>query len=460
MRRHAVKVFCLLQAILLAGCTSEKPKPTILLFVYDTVRHDATTPYGAPADATPALARLAREGLVYDHAYAHAPWTLPSHVSLFSGLLPSQHGTGVRSVHAPDELEMIAEVLARAGYQTRAISENPWVGPAFNVTQGFERFSLLRQRSPMTQFEAALDEALADRDSNRPLFLFINVMGAHGPYTSLRSGRLVPSSTSSDDVKSALEALKVAFCSRSDEVRKWRPIWWQLYLSGIRDGDDKLATALERLESEGRPLVAIATADHGQAFGEHYLTSHMYSVREELLHIPLVVRGLDVPPARIDAPVGLVNVRASILAWAGATADGNAAPLPVSPGGRADETVVSEYFDTGKGNLAEESLLLRMLALMREHCTEEDRVEGDMRAVIRYPDKLITYTRYPTELFDLRSDPGEQHDLAAERPDLVRELTKRLDQLRKQPVVDASKSITPSAETLERLRALGYAAPD
>jgi hypothetical protein len=122
--------------------------------------------------------------------------------------------------------------------------------------------------------------------------------------------------------------------------------------------------------------------------------------------------------------------------------------------------VVSEYFDTGEGEIAERSMLLRLLDLLRARCTEKDRVKGDMRAVIRYPTKLIAYTRYSTELFDLSTDSAEQNDLAADRPDLVRELSARLDRLRDAPAVEASKSVDPSAETVERLHALGYAHPD
>lgn len=459
LRRPVARAACLLATLLVAACTPERPRPSILLFVYDTVRHDATSPYGAGAAVTPAMARLAVDGLVYRNAYAHAPWTLPSHVSLFSGLLPSQHGTGVRTLRAPDSIEMLAEALAAAGYETRAVSENPWVGPEFNVTQGFQRVTMLRERSPMAEFEAAIDAALADRDPARPLFLFVNVMDAHGPYQPLMDGRLVNASTDQtatrDEIEASLQALKSAFCSRSVDFRRWRPIWWQMYLSGVRGADDKLAVVRARLDAV-RPLITVATSDHGQAFGEHHLTSHMYSVREPVIRIPLVVHGLDVRPAVIDAAVGSRNVHRSILEWAGARATGDHAPLPTAADQGADSAVVSEYFDTATGELAEQSLLLRLLDLMRAQCTDADRVRGDMRAVIRPPHKLIDYTRYPTELFDLGRDPGEKDDVAGSRADLVGELESRLRESARAAVVASPGGADVSPETIERLRALGY----
>lgn len=445
----------------MAACSSEQPQPSVLLFVYDTVRHDATAPYGAPTEVTPTLDRLGREGLVYDNAYAHAPWTLPSHVSLFSGLLPSQHGTGVRSLRAADELEMLAEAMSAAGYQTRAISENPWVGPEFNVTQGFERFELLPQGTSLREFEAALDAALADRDPKRPMFLFVNVMDAHGPYQPHSKGRFVAPATTPADVAAALKTLKKAFCSRGDDIAKWRPLWWQMYLSGVRDADDKLGAAWRRLESPDRRVVTVATSDHGQAFGEHHLTSHMFSIREPLIRVPLIVHGLGVRPTRIADAVGSINVRRSILDWAKASASQGeeVPPLPEAAGAPGSAPVVSEYFDTASGEIAEQSMLLRLLGMMRDQCTAEDRVEGDMRAVVRHPHKLISYTRYPTELFDLDTDPGELHDLAAKRPELARELAAILDAA-SSAAVDASQAADPSSETLERLRALGYGPSD
>jgi arylsulfatase A-like enzyme len=452
-----------LAAVIVTACAppaqerAAGPRPSILLFVYDTVRRDGTSVYGAPAGATPVLARLARDGLVYENAYANAPWTLPSHLSLFTGLLPSVHGVGVRSVYAADDLVLLAETLTTAGYDTRILSENPWVGAEFNVTQGFARVGMLPEKSLLRRFKAEFATLLADRDPTRPLFLVVNVMDAHGPF---KARATEPFLLAGADVPTAIRRYSETFCKTPSPVDTWRPTVWGLYLGGVARADAKLGVVLARLRDEARPLVTIATADHGEHFGEHALTHHIHSVREPVIRIPLVVHGTDAPPARIASAVGLVNVHASILEWARAEQESPAAPLPVARDGTTGEVVVSEYFDTATGVLADESTLLRRLGVVRTFCKPEDRVFGDMRAVIRHPDKLIAFSRYPAELYEVGRDPGEHHDLATTRPEVVAELTRHLERVRDASLAAVPDAREPSAETTRRLRALGYLPPD
>src|SRR5262249_59576848 len=126
----------------LAGCKSPPStrRPSFLLFVLDTTRADAVSAYGRVAGTTPTVDALAASGLRYEHAYAQAPWTLPSHATLFTGLLPSQHGAGWRRTRAPDSWVTLAQRLRDAGYETVGISENAWLHPWYYITRGVERF--------------------------------------------------------------------------------------------------------------------------------------------------------------------------------------------------------------------------------------------------------------------------------------------------------------------------------
>jgi hypothetical protein len=148
-------------------------RPSFLLFVTDTTRADSTSAYGAVSGTTPALDALAAAGLRYRRTYANAPWTLPSHATLFTGLLPHQHGVSWQRTTAPDELVTLAERLQDAGYQTVGFAENASVGSAFNLNQGCEHFQMVGR------FNEPLNEALAawlpKRDPARPLFLFMGI---------------------------------------------------------------------------------------------------------------------------------------------------------------------------------------------------------------------------------------------------------------------------------------------
>ena len=127
MRSRALAVGIAL-AVELASCKGPPPthRPSILLFVLDTTRVDAVSAYGRVVGTTPTVDSLAADGLRYDRAYAQAPWTLPSHATPFTGLLPSQHGVGWGRTRAPDAWVTLAERLRDAGYETVGVSENAW----------------------------------------------------------------------------------------------------------------------------------------------------------------------------------------------------------------------------------------------------------------------------------------------------------------------------------------------
>ncbi len=109
----------------IAACAP--PRPDIVLVVLDTVRRDHTGVGGASDGATPRLDGLMAEGTAFRNAWANAPWTVPSHASLFTGLLPSEHGCTAASPRLGPDRRTLAEVLAAAGYDTGAFFSNPWL---------------------------------------------------------------------------------------------------------------------------------------------------------------------------------------------------------------------------------------------------------------------------------------------------------------------------------------------
>ena len=140
----------------------------VLLLVFDTARADAMEPYGAGAGSTPAVAQLAASGAASD-MYATASWTMPSHASMFTGEMPRALGLGQAPGGSPDGVRpvleansdrMLAEVLRRAGWETRAASTNLWVSPHAGFTTGFEEFEFIRAASRQEQ---ALEDDLKSR---------------------------------------------------------------------------------------------------------------------------------------------------------------------------------------------------------------------------------------------------------------------------------------------------------
>lgn len=449
------------------GCSGEAlHRPSVLLFVLDTTRADAVSAYGRVTGTTPTVDRLAAAGLRFANAYAQAPWTLPSHATLFTALLPSQHGVGWQAVRASDGLTMLAERFRDVGYETVGISENPWISDSFNLTQGFERFTPSRGETVRL-----VTEWLRRRRDGRPFFLFVNVADAHAPYAVRTRNVFLERGVTVDQAAAVAQDPEEYFCPRTPRESELE-ILWGLYLGDVLAADEQLEGVLAALRQGGlaKDLLTVVTSDHGEHFGEHGLVSHQFTLREEALRVPLVVHGLaGVAPAVIETPVRLADVAPSLLRWAGIPALGDVAARPLPTDAQMPDEpapVAAEFYDlrpigeTGGNPFV--SLVSARQASMRRHCDPSERVFGDMRTLVRYPFKLVWYARYRAELYDLSADRGEQHDLGAARPTVVAALTRELEGLTAYrpapPTAAALPEVLP--DTLERLRALGYVGDD
>ena len=128
--------------VLLLGCGAcDDPapaRPNVLWVVWDTARADHMSLYGYPRPTTPFVDRWAKDARVFDDCMSASCWTVPSHASMFTGLLPAEHGAMHGNEYLDDGLETVAETLQRAGYQTFAWAANPHVSVEENFLQNFE----------------------------------------------------------------------------------------------------------------------------------------------------------------------------------------------------------------------------------------------------------------------------------------------------------------------------------
>ena len=447
----------MLLVVALLGCGPAAPgRPSVLLVVYDTVRFDAVSANGGPPGITPALDALAAGGLRYTRAYSASNWTLPS-----------QHRVSTMRRNSPDGLVMLAELLRDAGYDTVGFSENPWITPENNVTQGFQRFQVVGSWGVQSLDPAkAIAEWLPTRTPDRPFFAFVNLMEAHAPYQVRPTNPFLPAGV---DGPAARDALGKPYANCTALDRRILDVQRGLYLGGVAADDRMLAAVLARLHEAGadRGLVTIVAADHGEHFGEHGYVHHNFGVYEPLVHVPLVVHGA--PGAQrgvVDTPVSLTDVMPSVLGWAGLPVPPHVVgrPLPLAPGVAAPRELVAEYIDAESEEPDDPDVGKVMLAAARQHrrdCKPEDRADGSSRALVAWPLKLIRFDHHPPSLFDLSADPGELHDLAAARGDDVARLTAALGAQLPAVATPAVAAPTPGAApmdpaTLERLKALGY----
>jgi arylsulfatase A-like enzyme len=317
--------------------------PNIILIVIDAGRADALHCCGNERETSPHLDKLAQEGALFEQAYTAAPWTLPSHASLFTGKYPSEHGAHGEYLYLEDRNTTIAEVLHDHGYHTFSVSANGNISPQYNTVQGFERVSTgvygRRQgRSFLAnQFAKLLGKAdygagdgnviarrwIADAvNSKRPFFLFMNYMEVHARYGSTPyAARWLP------DAKAFRRAMKVPqdTIAYAAGAKHATPEEFAL-LRALYDGDmlyldERIGEIIECLRTSGilDNTMLIVTSDHGEELGEHGLVGHSVSLYNTVFRIPLIVRYPKAFPAgsRHKGVVELLDLFPTILDAAG-----------------------------------------------------------------------------------------------------------------------------------------------
>jgi arylsulfatase A-like enzyme len=463
------------------GGAPDESRPSVVLIVVDTLRADAVSVYGSVEGTTPTLDALAAEGLVFRRAFSPSSWTLPAHASLFTGRGIEGHHVGTRGHLAlGDDLVTLAERFREADYDTAAFSENMLVSDVFRLLQGFDYKRVTRvfkqgDGVPLDSLWTVdpvihIREWLEQRDARRPFFLFVNLFDPHSPYSVRDENPWVPTGASPEEMRRYAEKPERLLCDAAPSSRDLE-ILHGLYLGDVAEADRKLGRILadvHRLGGSDR-VITVVTSDHGELFGDRNLLGHEFNLRQGALHVPLVVHGLEAPSAVIDAPVTLVDVAYSILAWAGL--DGSPAPeaeldgrmLPAAPGeAPPSRLLTAAYSDAFSVDPEEWGGIIRFLDkdFPRQACGPEDKVFGGMASAIEYPLKYQWYERYPPELYDLSWDPEEMSEQSAHQPEVAARLAARLEGFLEEAgltgdLVEPAEPLDP--EAVEALKALGYA---
>ena len=401
-------------------------RPNIVLISLDTLRPDRLGAYGYERNTSPAIDALARRGRVFDQAIAETPWTLPSHVSMLSGLSPAQHGVVKPSFRVPPSLAWTPEQLQRAGYKTIGLTDGGYVDRTHRFERGFDVFDETPAGIAPAVAEAKREIEAAGAD---PWFLFLHSYDVHCPYTPRAPYASMFQSTQSEPIETEGKCGK-RFFNQTEMTPGQVQYVSDRYDGGVRQADDDLAEFLAELSQNPSTLV-ILTSDHGEELGEHGRIGHDKTLYNEALRIPLIVAGPGVERGRSSSPASLVDVSATILAAAGL-------PFPARNRGR---DLRSEAWE-GAGEELVSSLHwgrpMRSLFLDDHHLIE-DRKSGR------------------TELYDVDRDPMETKDLAASSPEEVARLRAilRAHEAR-EPRIPPDRIPSISPEDRKRLEALGY----
>ena len=437
-------------------------RPNLMVLVLDTLRADHLSLYGYERDTTPELTRWAarRHAAVFPSVYSPSSWTVPAHLSLLTGTLPSEH-QGHCGNHAHVRrlrLEVpvtLAEKLGEAGYRSAGVIANPNAMTVDGMERGFDLWApvppphrlsflgeALRQRLlPLHHRSVEIPLATADRVNHELVslldscdgggcWLFANYVDVHAPYwpSAPFAGRFGAGET--PDVPATLSAAVAPEVARSSRDA------YDEEILGLDHALGELLTALEarRYFDNGWLFV---TSDHGEAFLEHASVHHASNLYDEQIRVPLLVFYPDGTylPARRD-PVGLLDVTATVSAIATGAGLGPGRDLrdPEAP----ERPVQAEFFGC------------------RHPSFSWGPYTGEpSRAVIRGDRKLLERDGR-RELYALDIDPHERRSRTALEPDVAASLATELPPLerRSDRVRDEGAPFDP--RITDALRALGY----
>ena len=429
--------------------------PNIVLIVVDTLRRDHVGCYGYGPPTTPTIDRLARDGARFDQMIATSSWTVPSVMSLFTGLPPTLHRTNFSS-KLPASLTTLAAELRARGYQTAGVSPNPSTRPGFGFGTGFDLYqddaaiierdpNILVNRGKVMTIRDVSTSAITTtmavewleqkREKNAPFFLFALYLDPHADYTPPP-----PNDTFFDPGYKGMVDGHM-YSAPLDRTEREKTHVKALYDGEVRTADEQIGRLLKKLEELGLMdnTLVMLTADHGEEFWDHGKTLHGHTLYDELIRVPCIVRW----PASVEAgavipdQVSGVSVMPTLLEAAGAH-------IPVQC--------------QGPSLLG---LLARHEQLPPQICFAETYFESASLRMVRLPgQKMIVEMRANIPRFyDLDADRGERDPI--DKPERFKTLASSFadytafieshlsDEAAQKPELDAT--------AIERLKQMGYA---
>jgi arylsulfatase A-like enzyme/Tfp pilus assembly protein PilF len=376
-----------------------------VLVSIDTLRADRLPAYGYADGATPAVDRLAREGMLFEHAFTPVPLTLPAHATLLTGLLPPEHGVRDNLGYRLNGGASVVPRLKAAGYRTAAAVSSVVLRRETGLANGFDLYddavpggpdrTAAEAQRPGPETLAAVESWLRDVGME-PFFLFLHLYEPHAPYEP-----------------------PPGFDGGAP------------YDGEIAAADAVVGRLFELLDRQGLydRAAILLLSDHGEGLGDHGEDEHGILLHHEVLHVPLIVKlpGGGDAGRRVVAPAHLADVAPTLLELAGLPSPEGAAGASLLAPAPADRPLYAETYHP----------------YLRYGWSE-------LLSLVAWPYHLI---EGPTpELYDLAEDPGEQADLASRSPEIRTRLLAHLRPLRGA----LAEPFEESEEVRQRLAALGY----
>ncbi|MDO8551807.1 MAG: sulfatase [bacterium] len=400
----------------------------VVFVSFDDLRASRVGVLGYSKNTTPAIDSLAQKSFVFTNAITVAPWTLPSHMSMFTGVYPSHHRVLNKFTLLPGDkqeisnlkklspnLQTLAQMFRANGYSTGGFTGSAGVNHQFGFDQGFDVYT---DDKDFAGFEETIPKALnwIKANKDKKMFVFLHGYGIHGEYVppdgyDKRFVDFPYKGTLDGSVKEHLQLVDEGLSRgqvflTSDDVR----FLTALYDEKIQRADNKFGQFLKEYSDLGLmdKTIFVLLSDHGEELYEHGRVDHGHSLYDELVKIPLIIKvpGLE-SKVVIDNQARTIDLAPTILELAGI---------------KTDE--IKQQFDG-------ESLTPMMRG---DNQTLDSFLETDYRYAnflrgIRAADgwKLIVDKEtYLKELYNLKTDPQEKKNLINESKDQAKKFYQKL----------------------------------
>ena len=491
-------------------------RPNVLFLVMDTARAQSVLPSENPG-VMPNLESFQEGATTFSDAITSAPWTLPSHASMFTGQYTTDHGTNAGSLTFEPEVVPLAEQLRQSGYETMAISNNSWISPEFGFDAGFDYFyggwelikggvdlqGVVRENSNrIQQFKEVVNKLTVSNlhrtilntayawgyhrrydygakftnyrikrllnktwNQSRPFFLFVNYLEPHLTYDPSKPYRYkhIPDDLSQEQLESVDQKPWEYLAGNADMTEDDFRALEALYEGELSYLDYRLGQLFDFLQGEGvlDETLIVVVGDHGENIGDHGLMDHQYCLYDSLLRVPLILRYPEQVPvgSTTDKLVEIRDLYPTVLNLC-------EVELPTDKSVSSFSLLDGSGLNSNKGReevFAEYTVPQPDVDQLRSRTDNPGRLkflnllDRSLRCVRTRNWKYIRGTDGSEKLFDLDSDPGETTDISETNPSVVSELQEKLDSSF-EPLSDrfGEKMEEVDAGARQRLEDLGY----
>ncbi len=457
--------------------------PDIILLVIDSLRAEHVGMKVSGKSLTPNIDKIAEKAIVFDNAFASAPWTLPSHASLFTGLHPFQHRVNETNLYLSDSLQTLPMILSEIGYECIGFApQNGWLTNETNMIRGFSEFydserfksikppfkTLKRKISKFIGFDILntsrktinlISDIIEKKNSAKPLFVYANLMDVHMPYLpdKIHLRKQGINAYDKNRVKYLIKSFKEYRSKPESLSNQDLEILTKLYKACVASVDKRLAPLINKIinGSAKSDCLLIITSDHGESLNEHGILGHWFALYDVLLKVPLIIfknTGFQLPD-RIKNPVQQKDIYHTVLDL-------------------IDKNYNSFYFNKAESLIdrikndkfpefiyAEHSYTKMNLEHIRKYNPhfKNDKFCAPKKCIRDSQYKYIQ-SNYGSEFYNIKQDPKEQNNLYEEQSQLVNEYQNKLEEfVKSQKEFKAShKKVKFTDNIKKQLEDLGY----